>query len=143
MGMYTELKLNCELKKDTPDDIIRSLRGLLAGKVIMPDISHALFFAERADRVLICDSYSFSAKSDSSLVKNDIDDWILKVQSNLKNYDNEILKFLSWIAPYIEEYEEAIGWFRYEEQELPTIIYATDEDEIKFFATGKEIECTY
>ena len=50
--------------------------------------------------------------------------YYLCVRANLKNYGEEIRKFLDWITPYLEKYEgEFLGFYRYEESEQPTLIY--------------------
>ena len=44
--------------------------------------------------------------------------WFLTTCFNLKNYDQEIEKFLDWLCPYIQT-EGYIGTYWYEEQEEP------------------------
>lgn len=53
----------------------------------------------------------------------------VNIRANLKNYDNEIDKFLHWLAPYIDT-EGFIGYTRYEEYDDPTLIYIDDRDVI-------------
>ena len=51
----------------------------------------------------------------------------VNIRANLKNYDNEIDKFLHWLTPYIDT-EGFIGYTRYEEYDDPTLIYIDYRD---------------
>lgn len=129
MGMYTELVCAFELKKDTPEKVIETLKYMLDYSdedIKTPD--HELFKTHRWEFMLRSDSYYFTGTTDSSMRKDDIaDSYIVNVRCNLKNYDDEIEKFLDWIKPYISkdymEEREFIGYSRYEEAERPTLIY--------------------
>ena len=48
--------------------------------------------------------------------------YFLNVRCNLKNYHEEIEKFMNWLCPYIET-EGFLGYMRYEECDNPTLIY--------------------
>lgn len=90
----------------------------------LPD--HPLFDTERWGTMLQCDSYYFVADTYSTFRFDDIgQSWYLCVRCNLKNYDNEIEKFVDWIMPYIDAREgDFLGFSRYETTETPTLIYA-------------------
>ena len=50
--------------------------------------------------------------------------FLIDIHSSLKNYDNEIGKFLDWIAPYLQPAEPPngllpLGFSHYEEDEYP------------------------
>lgn len=133
MGMYTEFHFNVELPKNTPKDIIDILQymmGDIEKKPHLPD--DAFFECERWELLFSCDSYYFAADTHSTLRYDDIGDcWYLCVRSNLKNYDNEIEKFVSWIAPYLESLVyEFLGFYRYEETNRPTLLYMVDSHTI-------------
>ena len=72
-------------------------------------------------------SYYFAGAM-SPEFKNDVVDkqWSLFARTNIKNYDNEIEKFIDWIKPYCEQgsgSNDMIAIVIYEEQETPTIYY--------------------
>jgi len=76
--------------------------------------------------MLHCDSYYFDADTHSTLRYDDIiGSYFLCIRSNFKNYDDEIQSFIDWIRPYINKSEgDFLGFWRYEEDEEPTLIYA-------------------
>lgn len=129
MGMYTELHFNVQLKEDTPKNIINALNHMLSlsehGR--LPD--HPLFTNKGTGfrSMLICDSYYFEADSHSTLRFDEIANaYYLCIRSNFKNYDDEVSLFLDWIMPYVDvnsDMAELLGFYRYEEDSLPTLIY--------------------
>ena len=126
MGMYTELHFNSELKKDVPIQVIDVLKYMVKDRKKKPTLpEHSFFECERWTMLFVCDSYYFDADTHSTLRFDDISNaYYLCVRANLKNYGEEIRKFLDWITPYLEKYEgEFLGFYRYEESEQPTLIY--------------------
>lgn len=128
MGMYTELHFNVELKEDTPAEVIELLGKMVKGEV-SPHLnklpSHPLFAAARWQWMLRSDSYYFNADTNSTLRFDKIPNaYYLCIRCNVKNYDNEIEKFVDWIKPYVNAYEgDFLGFSRYKETEEPTLIY--------------------
>lgn len=126
MGMYTELNIGVNLQSDTPENIINILNYMLSGvsDYITPETTdHPLFSTERWRFMLVCDSYYFDGKTDSSMERDDIDnEYNLNVRCNVKNYDNEIELFLDFIQPYLVT-DGFLGYKRYEEFDDPTLIY--------------------
>lgn len=131
MGMYTELHFNVELKRDVPDEALALLQYMVnpaAKKADVPPLlpDHPLFKTARWDYMLGCDSYYFPADTHSTLRLDDIAKaWYLCIRCNLKNYDGEIGKFLDWVLPYADAGTECLGYYRYEENDDPTLIYKT------------------
>lgn len=126
MGMYTELDLNAELRRDTPDEVLGVLRYMVGGSAKPPaPPSHPLFETARWRSMLTCDSYYFDAWTHSRVIVDNIAHaTYLNVRCNLKNYDDEIGKFLDWIDPWLEKDKgEFLGFYRYEESEEPALIY--------------------
>ncbi|HBG5345126.1 TPA: hypothetical protein SOK46_002689 [Clostridioides difficile] len=128
MGMYTEFVCAIELKKDTPKEVINILNNMIEGEDrydITPP--HPFFECRRWRWLFIMDSYSFSGRSNTMFEYDDIaKTHYLTIRSNLKNYDDEINKFLNWIKPYIQihcEDDEFLGYSRYEECRNPELIY--------------------
>lgn len=129
MGMYTELRFAAKLKEDTPEEVINILRYMVeeGEGLTHPIPDHPLFHTSRWSWMLRSDSYYFSATTHSSFVQ-DYRSWYLTVQCNLKNYDREIEKFVSWIMPYVADPPGTyLGHSRYEEVDEPTLIYRAEE----------------
>ena len=126
MGMYTELNIGVNLVPDTPENIINILNYMLScsNDVIEPETTdHPLFSTERWSYMLVCDSYYFDGRTDSSMVRDDISgEYELNVRCNVKNYNDEIELFLDFIQPYLET-NGFLGYTRYEEFDDPILIY--------------------
>ena len=126
MGMYTELHFNAELLPETPAHIIETLEYMLDNsKPTHTNLDHDLFSTSRWSYMLTCDSDYFNADTHSTLRFDDISDsYFLCIRCNLKNYDQEIAKFLNWIMPFVDaEVGDFLGFYRYEESNEPTLIY--------------------
>lgn len=126
MGMYTEFHFNSCLKKDTPEEVINVLNYMLWVNEEKPKLpKHELFETDRWQVMLKSDSYYFDADTCSILRYDDIGkEYFLCIRSNLKNYCNEIRKFLDWIHPYLDKLDgDFLGFYRYEETEYPTLIW--------------------
>lgn len=125
--MYTELILGVKFKKNTPNDVIETLRYMVG------DIDKPKQLAFECDRnPLRGSSYYFAISNSVSKIWLDfIDDcWRLSSRANIKNYENDIEKFLEWIKPYIDEgsgEREMYAIVIYEESSEPTIYYLYDE----------------
>ena len=127
MGMYTELVMACELPKDTPEKIINIIKYMLGEIDECPNIIEErdpLFNTTRWRCMLRSSSYSFiKSRATSSLWYDGIaKQYILSIWCNLKNYDEEVDKFLNWIINYTTSYG-FVGYKRYEEFDNPTLIY--------------------
>lgn len=131
MGMYTELHFNSELNKDTPPEVIEVLQYMMGQMAVQPAPLPAadLFTTERWTFMLRCDSYYFDADTHSTLRFDDISkQFYLCVRCNVKNYDDEIKHFIAWVMPYLDKQPgDFLGFYRYEENETPTLIHAKAE----------------
>ena len=131
MGMYTEFHLNVELKKDTPKeviDVLSYMASTIYPKEVEPPTPKHVLFTEDESRwryMMWCDSYYFPMNVQSEFSFDDITNtYFLSVRCNLKNYTQEIQKFVDWLTPYIDEREGVfIGFMRYEEDDDPTLLY--------------------
>ena len=88
---------------------------------------HEFFSCDRWGMLFTMDSYYFDADTHSILRYDDIaEQYFLNIQSNLKNYDSEISKFIDFIMPYVDAMKgDFLGYSRYEEDTEPTLIYKT------------------
>lgn len=125
MGMYTELNIGVKICP-TPT-VVQKLNYMLGKDTEDVHIDHLLFTDQtRWEYMLLCDSYYFDGQADSKLFVDDLipDEpmYFLNVRCNLKNYNEEIEKFMDWLCPYIET-EGFLGYKRYEEDDNPTLIY--------------------
>lgn len=129
MGMYTELAIGVEFKKDTPPRVIAVLEWMVTNHdhevcEIPLAIDHLLFKTDRwAWMLRNGGSYYFDAKPCLVWKLDEITkSYFLTVWRNIKNYTFEWENFLDFIAPYLAT-EGFIGHYRYEECENPTLIY--------------------
>ena len=126
MGMYTELNIGVRICP-TPT-VLQKLNYMLGEDTEDVYIDHPLFTDRtRWKYMLLCDSYYFDGKADSKLfVDNELYPnrpiYFLNVRCNLKNYNEEIEKFMDWICPYIPT-EGFLGYKSYERCDDPTLIY--------------------
>lgn len=135
MGMYTELNIGVNLRSDMPENIVNVLKYMLndIDKVEPPD--HPLFRTKRWHMMLVCDSYYFDGRTDSSMMIDRINhEYRLNVRCNFKNYDDEIKLFLDFIQPYLET-DGFLGYMRYEEYDDPTLIYNNTYDDVIEYKT--------
>lgn len=133
MGMYTEFHFNVRLKDDTPKDVLEVLTLMLGGDVeppMLPD--HPLFKTPRWHYMLVSDSEYFDSQSRSELSQDFSITCrpriYLSVRTNLKNYNEEIQKFIDWIRPHLASTDprDLLGYYRYEESREPTLLYPED-----------------
>jgi len=124
MGMYTELVLNCRIKKDTPQEVINVLLGMFEDGHDEPDIlpEHEFFSCQRWRAIGSSNSFYFVPFALSSMQKH-LDSYYISTRSDLKNYNLEIQKFIDWLMPYIDNCDgEFIGYIMYEEMDAPELI---------------------
>lgn len=126
MGMYTEFHFNTELVKDTPRQVLDTLAYMTGQSQLEPSSApdHPLFTTGRWNSMLGSSSYYFALSPASSVDWDDIAKChYLHVRCNFKNYGGEIEHFLDWIMPWVEAGTECLGYYRYEENDHPTLIY--------------------
>lgn len=126
MGMYTELYISFGIKKDTPNDVVEVLRALFDHKwqSNLPHLpNHEFFECPRWRMIGSCSSFYFVPFATSAMHVEYDGRVFITSRSDLKNYDNEIQKFINWVTPYIDAFiGEHIGHMRYEEDDEPTIL---------------------
>ena len=127
MGMYTELVLGCSIK-NVPS-VITAIHWLLDSGKNKTNRPSILPQGERIDWMFNSGgSYYFGANSGEYKFEYDniSDCYRFNARFNIKNYDNEIQKFLDWLKPYIEQGSGSREWYAavtYEEDDEPTIYY--------------------
>ena len=130
MGMYTEVYICSELKKETPMDVIQymfSNEDFRELKEPSPLPEHPFFKLSRWSMIGRGSSYYHIPFSTRDLRWDEISkSFYLVSRSDLKNYDGEIEAFFDWIMPYLDKQEgEFIGYSRYEESDTPKLYFKT------------------
>jgi len=123
MGMYTELNLKVAIENDSiVVDVLKDLCKY-GSSTVKNRLNHPFFKTTRCNLIGKCGSYYFDGQPYIQFRYDKIANcWFLTTCFNLKNYDQEIEKFLDWLCPYILT-EGYIGTYWYEEQEEPINIY--------------------
>jgi hypothetical protein len=124
MGMFTEFILNVELKKDVPKDILDILKYMIDNSLPKPQLSnHALFETDRWRFMLQSDSHYFDSDAHSTLrYDENSNSYYLNIKCNLKNYNEEIEKFINWIQDYVFT-DGFWGYKIYEKNGIPDVIF--------------------
>lgn len=131
MGMYTHFVINCNLKEDTPQEVIDTLLYLSSQSSYNPiNESHELFMLENIGLVMSGYSSVFDGDGYYKFRYDEArEEWRLTINSNIKNYKKEYQKFLDYIQPCItmEGYQNKkfLGYMRDEETDKLTLIYNT------------------
>lgn len=125
MGMYTELVLKCSVKKSSPCEVLNVINHLFNGGEDVVDVpDHEFFKCSRWMFIGNCSSYYHHPKTINDVHDVEYSDSLhIFSRSDLKNYDDEINKFIDWVKPYLDHSPgECIGWQWYEEDDKPTLI---------------------
>jgi len=122
MGMYTEIYVNADLKKETPSEVIDVISA-------MCDKNHeAECLIDKPSRwayLFNNGSYYLPLTECGNLTSDSIaGQYSLLAKGDIKNYNGEIEQFFEFIKPWCEG--EFIGYYRYEEDIEPVLVY-TDE----------------
>lgn len=131
MGNYTHFAINCNLKENTPQEVIDTLFYLTSQSSYNPiNKNHELFMLENIGLVMCGYSNVFDGDGYCKFCFDEaVKEWRLTVNSNIKNYNKEYQKFFDYIQPYImieeDENRKFMGYMQYEEDENPTLIYIT------------------
>lgn len=154
MGMYTEFIFGCALSKDTPKICIDALDYVINGEIKHPKYENPETWEEKEynekfiertstddeiqafigeydfGRLFCSDSYYFGAPVSRKFYQDYIDKtYRISTRANLKNYRQQIEKFIEYIKPYVIQgsgFDHNIfAYVQYEEAEFPTI-YALD-----------------
>jgi hypothetical protein len=125
--MYTEMLLTCDLKRDTRKDIIEWLEAMVDDSKEWDDVeklSPNEMVRTRFREGLLGGSYYFYGQPMMEFEYDQISKtYHLTVLTNIKNYENDIGRFINMLTPYIKALkEDMLGYIRYEEDRLPTVM---------------------
>jgi len=127
MGMYTEIYINVDLKKDTPDDVIGVLKAMCDQecKEVLVDYPYKWI-------CLFSNMSYYTPSTNCKFLEFDTisNQWSLLGKGDIKNYGNEIEEFFEWIMPWIDGYPgDFIGYSRYEEDQKPTLMFLPEDED--------------
>jgi hypothetical protein len=131
MGMYTQLITSIRLVRDVPDEVVHAIQQMLAIPNKAEDvlIDDPLFKTDRWRIMLTCGSVMFPGQLRARFEKCSVVGWQLATMSQFKNYDEEVDKFIDWIAPYVRPGSRSMLMHWYEEDPAPSVHSWYDEDE--------------
>lgn len=121
MGMYTEIYVNTDLKKETPQDVIDVLSAMCnsEAKDCLSDKPH------RWSYLFNNGSYYLPSTECKKLTYDTISErYSILAKGDIKNYKGEIEQFFDYIKPWCDG--EFIGYYRYEEDREPTLVYSDE-----------------
>lgn len=141
MGMFTKINIILKIKNDAPLNIKTILTHMFEGADLteleeLIDLPDHDFFKE-GSRVWFPKSggsYYFTGTANSAIKFRIVDNqMVLHIDTDFKNYDDEIKHFLDWIAPYVDaDEDEFLGYSRYEEDYNPTLYFFKNEEIVSF-----------
>lgn len=150
MGMYTKINIILSIKNDTPKQIKEILESMFQGDSVEDmrekflEIPEHKFFEDNR-RVWFPasgGSYYFTGTVNSEIKYTSVagdNQMVLHIDTDFKNYGDEIEYFLDWIAPYIDaSQDEFLGYSRYEETKNPTLYFFKDKKIISFVNSNVE-----
>jgi hypothetical protein len=118
--MYTEIFVNVDLKKETPEEVLAVLRAMCGGEDQTPldgkPVRWRMLFNEG--------SYYTPRTSCANLTFDKISNaWSLLGKGDIKNYEHEIEAFFAWLMPWVDGEEgDFIGYKRYEVNQTPELV---------------------
>ena len=128
MGMYTELYMGVELSKDIPSELIKWLDNN-KGEDSDFDLLDRICPDKLRDTqlsVLCGSSCYFDALPHFNFKYDSISEsYFLTFGCNIQNYINEIDILLKLLEPFIKS-KGHIGHIRYEENDIPTLLFMKD-----------------
>lgn len=128
MGMYTELVIKVSFDVGKLDKTSRKVLDYLFGACEEPSElpDHRFFRCPRWKQIGFGSSFYHPDVVKSYSVQ--YGSIYLFARTDLKNYDDEIERFIDWVKPIIEQQNgQCIGWSLYEEAATPDLLFANGE----------------
>ncbi len=124
MGMYTEIFVNVDLKENISPDVLAALCAMCDADSSSPALAD---LPARWAYMFRDNSYYTPRTWCAKLTFDEINNsWSLLAKGDIKNYSSEIEEFFNWIMPWVDGLSgDFIGYFRYEEAPLPTLVTFT------------------
>lgn len=125
MGMYTEIYVNVNLKKDVPADVLAILHAMC----LKDNEAGVLKDLPRRWSYMFNNGSYYTPGTECGKLTQDKHNgqWSLLAKGDIKNYENEIEQFFKWLMPWIDATDgEFVGYSRYEEDDLPRLVIKTE-----------------
>ena len=122
MGMYTEIFVNLDLKKETPQEVINVLKAMCD----MDDGAECLKDKPQRWSYLFNDGSFYTPMTSCRrlIYHESLGQYSLIGKGDIKNYGGEIQEFFEFIKPWCANSDAFIGYYRYEEDREPTLVYS-------------------
>jgi len=123
--MYTEIYVNVELKRGTPEEVIHVLK-VMCGKLDPEAEKEALEGYPDRWCMLFSDCSYYTPRTYCKYLEWDTisKQWSLLGKGDIKNYGREIEAFFEWISPHVDGRDgDFIGYQRYEESQMPLLFF--------------------
>jgi hypothetical protein len=146
MGMYTKFNVILPIKRNTPtiikeiiiDIIDNGEEKINCGELKKPNhkFFNSDYFAPHNNSFYFTGTSNTKIKYCSVINKNN--EFVLHIDCDFKNYDDNINNFLDFIAPYVKSNYEPrfLGYSLYEECINPILYYLTPNNKIISFQTN-------
>jgi hypothetical protein len=138
LGYLTEFYCKFNLRNDTPQNIVSFFKEILIERkiytdnnkcfftsddVIKPKIEHPFFYCKHWYKLMLFTDFNEELKSGNFYQKNE--NWIVEIETDFKNYHDEIENFINFVKPYVygRKKKQYIGWWRGESDSQRTNIY--------------------
>jgi len=128
MGCYTTLKFKATLRQDTPEDVMDILKRVLiehdlghnktlfnTEDVFKPNSQHPFFKCERWYMLFLSTNWD-KTKQGCKFYEKVNGNWVIELDTEFKNYDDEIELFFDWIKPFIvgRKKKQYVGYYHTE-----------------------------
>lgn len=134
MGMYTKLDLIVDLRHDTPDEVIEALHIMCRNdrvrrkELIDLGMDHPFFETDRCSWMFRGVGSMDDDHRNPSFTRDEHGGrYSLSVSFDIKNYTNEIERFLNWIGQYVDAMPGRVGTYQYEEEDDESVVMWTGE----------------
>lgn len=130
MGDYTRLTFWTRVAPETEaaDVLVRAWKIADVGPGRPTTWPEHPLFATRHWPMLLQGASSYHDTGGSKLVHETIGAgyWQLNIDTSFKNYDDEVAKFLDWLSPFDIGYDQFRGFYQFEYDKHPTLIYRSN-----------------
>lgn len=117
MSYYFQVRINVQLKKDTPVEVISFIRDCIQKPEERPEPTwdHPFFGCQRWD----CIFHQSAFQKDGPFIKGSdpAKPYQLQIHADINYGLDEILEFVKWISPFIHgrKKKKYIGWYKGED----------------------------